>query len=63
MREHGVEVVVTKDSGGSMTAAKLIAARELGLPVVLVRRPPMPPGVPTVATVEEALAWVAAQAG
>jgi precorrin-6A/cobalt-precorrin-6A reductase len=63
MREHHVEVVVTKDSGGSMTAAKLAAARELGLPVVLVRRPPMPPGVPTVATVEEALAWVAAQAG
>jgi precorrin-6A/cobalt-precorrin-6A reductase len=63
MREHGIRVVVTKDSGGSMTAAKLTAARELGLPVVLVRRPPVPPGVPTVATVDEALAWVAAQAG
>jgi precorrin-6A/cobalt-precorrin-6A reductase len=63
MRRHGVEVVVTKDSGGSMTAAKLTAARELRLPVVLVRRPPAPPGVPTVATVEEALAWVGAQAG
>lgn len=58
MREHAVQVVVTKDSGGSMTAAKLTAARELGLPVVLVRRPPLPPGVATVATVEEALAWV-----
>jgi precorrin-6A/cobalt-precorrin-6A reductase len=63
MREHGIDVVVTKDSGGSMTAAKLTAARALGLPVVLVRRPPVPPGVPTVATVEEALAWVLAQAG
>jgi precorrin-6A/cobalt-precorrin-6A reductase len=63
MREHGIDVVVTKDSGGSMTAAKLTAARELGLPVVLVRRPPVPPGVPTVATVEEALAWVLSQAG
>jgi precorrin-6A/cobalt-precorrin-6A reductase len=58
LREHAVEVVVTKDSGGSMTAAKLTAARELGLPVVLVRRPPLPPDVPTVATVDEALAWV-----
>jgi precorrin-6A/cobalt-precorrin-6A reductase len=60
LREHDVEVVVTKDSGGSMTAAKLTAARELGLPVVLVRRPPLPPGVPTVATVDEALTWVRA---
>ena len=63
MREHRIDVVVTKDSGGSMTAAKLTAARELGLPVVLVRRPPVPPGVPTVATVEQALAWVLSQAG
>jgi precorrin-6A/cobalt-precorrin-6A reductase len=58
MREHGVDVVVSKDSGGHMTEAKLTAARQLGLPVVLVRRPPLPPGVPTVATVEAALAWV-----
>jgi precorrin-6A/cobalt-precorrin-6A reductase len=58
MRRHEIDVVVTKDSGGAMTAAKLTAARELGLPVVLVRRPAVPPGVPTVATVEEALAWL-----
>lgn len=58
MQQHGVDVVVTKDSGGDMTAAKLTAARELGLPVVLVRRPPVPPGVLTVATVEDALAWL-----
>ena len=58
MAEHGIDVVVTKDSGGHMTEAKLTAARELGIPVVLVRRPPVPPGVPVVATVEEALAWV-----
>jgi precorrin-6A/cobalt-precorrin-6A reductase len=63
MRQHEVDVVVTKDSGGAMTAAKLTAARELGLPVVLIRRPPLPPGVTAVATVEEALAWLRAQAG
>ena len=60
LREHAVEVVVTKASGGSMTAAKLTAARELGLPVVLVRRPSLPEGVPVVATVEGALTWVRA---
>lgn len=63
MREHGVEAVVSKDSGGAMTAAKLTAARVLGIPVVLVRRPPVPEGVPVVGTVEEAVAWVRAQAG
>jgi precorrin-6A/cobalt-precorrin-6A reductase len=58
MREHAVDVVVTKDSGGGMTAAKLTAARQLGIPVVLVRRPPVPDGVPVVATVEQARDWV-----
>src|SRR3954471_957873 len=51
MREHAVDVVVTKDSGSHLTEAQLAAARQLGLPVVVVRRPPLPPGVPTVATV------------
>lgn len=63
LRRHEVDVVVTKDSGGSMTAAKLTAARQLGVPVVLVRRPALPPGLAVVATVEEAAAWVRAQAG
>ena len=58
MREHAVDVVVTKDSGGPMTAAKLVAARELGIPVVVVRRPPLPAGVAVVPTVEEALVWL-----
>jgi precorrin-6A/cobalt-precorrin-6A reductase len=58
LREHEIEVVVTKDSGGSMTSAKLTAARRLGIPVVLVRRPSVPAGVPVVATVEDALEWV-----
>jgi precorrin-6A/cobalt-precorrin-6A reductase len=58
MTAHGVDVVVTKDSGGPMTAAKLTAARELGVPVVLVRRPPLPEGVPVASTVEQAAAWL-----
>lgn len=57
MRRHAVDVLVTKDSGGEMTSAKLVAARELGLPVVMVDRPPLP-AIPAVATAEEAQAWL-----
>lgn len=56
LREHRVDVVVTKDSGGEATAAKLTAARHLGLPVVVVRRPPLPQDVPVTPDVPAALA-------
>ena len=58
LREHRIDLVVTKDSGGAATAAKLTAAREAGVPVVVVRRPPLPDGVsavPDVAGVLERL--------
>jgi precorrin-6A/cobalt-precorrin-6A reductase len=58
MTEHGIDVVVTKDSGSHMTEAKLSAARQLGIPVVLVRRPAAPSGVALVATVDEAREWI-----
>lgn len=54
---HRIEVVVSKASGGASVYAKIEAARELGLPVVLLRRPDPPPG-PLVARAEEALAWI-----
>lgn len=56
--EHRIEIVVTKDSGGGAAGAKLEAARELEIPVVVVDRPPNPPG-PLVRSVDDALAWLA----
>ncbi|MET7889761.1 cobalt-precorrin-6A reductase [Streptomyces mirabilis] len=56
LRAHRVDVLVTKDSGGEATAAKLTAARDLALPVVVVRRPPLPADVTTAPDVPSALA-------
>lgn len=61
MAENGVERLVTKNAGGAATAAKLAAARALGVPVVMVERPPRPPA--DVADVEALVARVAALAG
>ncbi|MEV7277004.1 cobalt-precorrin-6A reductase [Streptomyces sp. NPDC093111] len=60
LARHRIDVLVTKDSGGAATAPKLTAVREAGVPVVVVRRPPVPEGVPTAAAPEEAAAWVRA---
>ncbi|MBT2380546.1 cobalt-precorrin-6A reductase [Streptomyces sp. ISL-111] len=58
IRRHRLAVLVTKDSGGDATAPKLTAAREARIPVVVVRRPPVPEGVPVAATPDEAVEWV-----
>lgn len=58
MREHGVSVLLTKDSGGSYTEAKLDAARHLGVPVVVVARPPRAGGVDEARDAEAAASWV-----
>jgi precorrin-6A/cobalt-precorrin-6A reductase len=61
MTEHRVDALVTKNSGGDMTRAKLEAADAIGVPVVMVNRPALPDGVSTISTVEEAVAWVRAR--
>ncbi|WP_406121981.1 cobalt-precorrin-6A reductase [Streptomyces canus] len=56
--DHCIDVLVTKDSGGAATSAKLTAARELALPVVVVRRPPLPDGVTCVQDVAGVQRWL-----
>jgi precorrin-6A/cobalt-precorrin-6A reductase len=62
MRENRIDAVVTKNAGGSATEAKLSAARELGIPVVMVARP-SPPAVPVVPGVDQAVAWLEGAVG
>jgi precorrin-6A/cobalt-precorrin-6A reductase len=58
LRDHRIGLLVTKNSGGPMTAAKLAAARNLGVQVIMIRRPPLPPGSRVVASIPEALTWI-----
>lgn len=55
---HRIDVMVTKDSGGDQTDAKLAAARVAGLPVVVIDRPRLPPGGIEVAGVSQAWDWL-----
>src|SRR3546814_19919586 len=58
LREHGIDALVTKNSGGAMTHAKLDAAAEVGVPVIMVNRPALPGGVRTVHPVDPAVDWL-----
>ena len=58
LEREAIDVLVCKASGGAATEAKILAARELGLPVIMVQRPPPEPG-DAVETVEAAVDWLA----
>lgn len=60
LKSHAIDVLVSKNSGGDVSRAKLDAARALGLPVVMIARPPPPPGE-RVGSVAEARAWIEAR--
>lgn len=65
LRDHAITVLVAKNSGGADGDAKLAAARQLALPVVMIARPGQPTGPApdphdgtTVETIEEAQSWL-----
>ena len=60
MHREGTQILVSKNAGGPMTLGKLVAARRLGLPVVMVERPPKP-DVETVEHIDQVLPWLVAQ--
>lgn len=59
LREQRIDALVTKNSGGKMTRAKLDAAAALGISVVMIARPLLPAGVAAVDSVHRAAMWVA----
>lgn len=62
MEKHAIDMLVTKESGGRATEAKIKAAAGLGIPVVMIERP-SPPESLSVNTVDGALQWMADQIG
>ena len=57
LRDHRIEMIVAKNAGGAGAEAKLTAARELGLPVVLIDRPQVPERR-VARTVAEVMDWL-----
>lgn len=57
LEDEKIDVIVSKNSGGRATYPKIEAARELGLPIVMIARPDKPAGH-VVASAEEAVAWL-----
>lgn len=58
LKERKIDVIVSRNSGGSATYPKIEAARVLGLPVIMIGRPVKPAGH-IVRSAEEAVAWLA----
>ena len=61
LESRRIDVLLTKDSGGALTEAKLAAAHDVGVPVVVVRRPTVPRGLRVVESVDAALAEVVSE--
>lgn len=57
LREHAIDVLVSKNAGGAATYPKIAAARAAGVPVIMIARPSPPPS-PIVSDVTAAIAWL-----
>ncbi|ADK28820.1 cobalt-precorrin-6A reductase [Corynebacterium pseudotuberculosis] len=55
MVDNQIDCVVTKNSGGPLTSAKLDAARELGVDVIMIQRPVLPPAAYTATSAAEVI--------
>ncbi|MEL6889457.1 MAG: precorrin-6A/cobalt-precorrin-6A reductase, partial [Pseudomonadota bacterium] len=58
MEQHQIDLVVSKNAGGTGAYAKIAAARALGLPVIMIDRPDLP-ARQEAHSVQEALDWIA----
>ena len=57
LQKYEIGTVVSKNSGGDATYPKIVAARELSIPVVMIQRPSLPEGQ-QVSDVESAISWL-----
>ncbi|MBU0861716.1 MAG: precorrin-6A/cobalt-precorrin-6A reductase, partial [Alphaproteobacteria bacterium] len=57
----GIDWIVVKNAGGDASRTKLTAARALGIPVLMIRRPPPPKGAQITDSVDVAVAWALSQ--
>lgn len=60
LRGHAITHIVAKNAGGAGAEAKLIAARKLGLPVILIERPRLPDRM-VIGSVDGVMGWLADQ--
>lgn len=60
LRQRNIDIIVCKNSGGSAAQAKLVAARELGIKVIMVDRPELPPADEELFDSAAVMRWLAA---
>ena len=62
LRKYEIGAMISKNAGGAATYAKIAAARDLALPVIMISRPP-PVKAQTVSTTDAAIVWLALTLG